>query len=168
MHAQAAAWLEQMVKKFDLASASVLDLGGREVYHTHIHGLFDNPVTVLDIRPDEGVDIVADAATWTPTDQWDVVLCTEVFEHTPAWPDIIRTAHQALRPGGTALFTCARDDRPPHSAIDGGDLRPGEYYANLTDKALTEVLQSGDWTSFSVYPSDGYFGDDDLYARATR
>ena len=40
-------------------------------------------------------------------------------------------AWNTLHPGGVLVMTCATDPRPPHSAIDGWDVRPGEWYANV-------------------------------------
>lgn len=142
----------------------VLDLGGRDVNGT-VHSMF-NKVRTVDIRPGEGVDIVADAADWVPDDQYEVVLCTEVLEHTPTWQRIIRTAQAALEPGGTLLCTCASRSRPPHSAIDGGPLREGEWYRNVSPAELYGELRN--WSDCEVIAADGVFGDDDLYAWAVK
>jgi hypothetical protein len=73
---------------------SVLDIGGRDVNGSPRH-LFSEQVTdytVLDIRPGDGVDIVADAATWDPDGQaWDVIICAETFEVLveAGWADVV-------------------------------------------------------------------------------
>ncbi len=168
MHPQAALWIADIVTSHGLTGApSVLDLGGRDVNGT-IHNLFHAKPRTLDILPSEGVDIVADAATWEPDALYDVVLCTEVFEHTPDWPQIIDTARFALRPMGTLIATCARDARPPHSAIDGGGLREGEYYANLSADVLAFTMSKYDWQGLAIVEADGAFGGDDLYCWAVK
>lgn len=122
-------------------AVSVLDIGGRNLNGT-TRALYPNadPYHVLDIRPDHGTDIVADAATWTPDRQYDFVLCTEVFEHTPDWAAICETILKALKPGGVAIMTCAGPGRPPHSAIEATGITPGEYYENVASEELHAVL----------------------------
>lgn len=166
MHPQAANWITQVVEKYGLQDApSVLDLGGRDVNGT-IHGLFNAKVKVVDIMDGEGVDIVADAATWEPDGEYDVVLCTETFEHSDAWWSIGMTALYALRTGGKFIATMASRDRPPHSAIDGLDLREGEYYQNIDPEDLAGFLTN--FRTFGLFAMDGYFGNDDLYCWAVK
>lgn len=121
---------------------TVLDLGGRDVNGNPRH-LFPNATeyTVVDILPGEGVDIVADAASWQPHQQWSYVVAAELFEHTASWPAICRTAYAALKPGGIFIVTTAGPGRPPHSMHDGlFRLLPGEHYANVPGLELQRVL----------------------------
>jgi SAM-dependent methyltransferase len=120
----------------------VLDLGGRNL-NGSARDAFPNAktYTVLDILPGEGVDIVANAATWEPPHQWDVIVSAECFEHTASWPAICRTAYKACKPGGRLILTTAAPGRPPHSGIDGEfRLHPGEHYANVPASELERVL----------------------------
>jgi predicted TPR repeat methyltransferase len=138
MHAEAFQWIAEHAP---LEPVNVLDLGGRDI-NGSARSAFTGGYTVLDIADGPGVDIVADAATWQPDMQWDVVVCAETFEHTGAWPAIVRTAHAALKPGGRLILTMAGTGRPPHSGIDGGwDLHPGEHYANIHPERLRAVLE---------------------------
>jgi cyclopropane fatty-acyl-phospholipid synthase-like methyltransferase len=165
MHDAALAFLTEQIQLHGLEDCErVLDLGGRDVNGT-VHSQF-NKVRVLDIREGEGVDIVADAATWEPDDAYQVVLCTEVLEHTGSWRSIIATAYEALEPGGILLCTCASRSRPPHSAIDGGPLRQGEWYQNVSPGELYRELKN--WSECDVIAADGVFGDDDLYGWAIK
>lgn len=165
MHPQAYRWLAHTIQAFGLETATVVDLGGRDVNGT-VHRLFTTRPFVIDIRPGDGVDVVADAADWKPDTEFGVALCTEVFEHTPRWPEIIATAHAALAPGGVLLATCASRDRPPHSAIDGGPLRDGEFYRNVSSDELTDALAG--FSDFCAVEADGHFGNDDLYCWAIK
>ena len=119
---------------------SVLDIGGRDVNGTPRPLFPAASYTVLDARPGVNVDVVADAATWTPDREYDLVLCTEVFEHTAVWREICATAVKALRPGGRLVVTCAGPGRSPHSAIEATDLQPGEQYANIEPNELDKAL----------------------------
>jgi len=130
---------------------SVLDLGGRNV-NGSIRELFPKATswTALDIRDGEGVDIVADAADWVPDRLYDVVVSTELFEHTPVWPEICATAFKACRPGGLLILTMAGPGRPEHSAVDGGPLRPSEYYGNVGPWQLRRVLEEVGFTDVVI------------------
>lgn len=139
MHPEAMAWVERHATDQPVA---VLDVGGRNINGSPRH-LFPNATvyTVLDIAPGDGVDVVADAATWEPDQVYDVVVCCEVFEHTDVWPEILENLHRALRPGGQMILTMAGPGRATHSAVDGGPhLRDGEHYANVEPAHLRSAL----------------------------
>jgi predicted methyltransferase len=148
MHPQAMAWVSQFATDQPI---SILDLGGRDVNGTP-RALFPTAdYTTLDILEAPNVDIVADAATWDPDGRrWDLVLATELFEHTPAWPAICRTAYQALRPGGRFVVTTAAPGRNEHSAFDGEVLRVGEHYANINPAQLATVLEDAGFSQVEV------------------
>ena len=148
MHDAAYRWVTQFGTGKPL---ELLDIGGRFINGSacdHFPGAF---ITALDIEPGPGVAVVADAATWTPPDsRWDVVLCTEVFEHTPHGQAIVATAAAALRPGGRLIVTCAGPGRLPHSGRDGGALRPGEYYGNVPASDLVQWLDAAGFVDVTV------------------
>jgi hypothetical protein len=150
MHEQAMAWIAQHATE---EPVSVLDLGGRDINGNPRH-LFPNAAvyTCLDLRPGDGVDIVADAAHWDPDGRrWDVVVAAEIFEHTSSWPAICRTALKACSRGGRFIVTTAGPGRPPHSAIDGlFRLLPGEHYANVPGPELERVLVEAGWRDVVV------------------
>lgn len=147
MHAEALGW----VQRYGTNEAMVaLEIGGRNINGTG-RGFFPNADwTVLDLTPGAGVTVVADAATWEPDREYDLVLCTEVFEHTEVWREIVQTAHSALRPGGRLIVTAACPPRAPHSAVDGAELRSGEHYANLDPDDLRECLSGAGFTDVVV------------------
>lgn len=154
VHEQAMEWI---AKHATTEPVTVLDLGGRDINGSP-RRLFPRAVyTVLDIRPGDGVHIVADAATWDPGDDlWEVVICAETFEHTAAWRAICRTAWRACAPGGRFIVTTAAPGRPPHSAVDGEfRLLPGEHYANIRPAELERVLAAAGWADVvtDVQPS---------------
>lgn len=149
MHVEAHSWVEQHAPR---EPGAVLDIGGRNINGT-VRSLFPfaTAYVALDIADGPEVDIVADASTWTPDRAYDVVVCCEVFEHTPTWPDICQTAFKACLPGGLFIATMAGPGRPAHSAIDGGwTLHPGEHYANVDPDDLRRVLIAGGWTDVTV------------------
>ena len=129
MHPEALAWVAAHATD---EPGTLLDIGGRDVsgpWGGSPASLFPNMWrVVLDIEPGPDVDIVADAATWQPNGRrYDVAVCMEVFEHTDTWPAILRTAHEALRAGGTLILTMAGPGRPPHGALGAPGLAQGEH-----------------------------------------
>jgi len=141
MHDEAFQWMSQFRTEDPIV---MLDIGGRNVNGTP-RLLFPNAVVyiVLDIEPGSNVDIVADAATWTPDREYDLVVSTECFEHAADWPQICVTAFKACKPGGRFIATMAGPGRPQHSGIDGGStLYAGEHYANVDGERLRDVLEA--------------------------
>lgn len=148
MHDAVRGW----VSEFRTADTlSVLDIGGRNL-NGDLKAMFPNavPYDVLDLRPAPDVTIVADAADWVPAREYDLVLCTEVFEHTPRWPEILMTAYRALRPGGWLIGTCAGPGRPAHSGIEATPITPGEYYENVSAGSVRAALEVQGWIEIEV------------------
>jgi hypothetical protein len=154
MHEEARAYVEG--RRTD-ERLSVLDIGGRNI-NGSVRDLFPNadPYVSLDIAEGPAVDIVADAAEWTPDRAYDLIVCTEVFEHTPQWPAILRTAAAACVPGGRLILTMAGPGRSPHGA-SGGPWDPPEHYENVDPDVLHAELVASGWTDVDVdfLPSPG-------------
>ena len=129
---------------------AVLEIGGRWI-NGGVRDLFPNadPYVSLDIVDGPAVDIVADASTWVPDRSYDLIVCTEVFEHTTEWPQILRTMASACVPGGRLVLTMAGPGRPPHGA-SGGPWEPGEHYENVDPEDLRRELAAAGWTCIDV------------------
>lgn len=163
MHEQAFDYVKKTVKKYG-PFKSVLDIGGRNVNGSPKE-LFPNAsYLTLDIVPGHEVDIVADAADWTPDQKFDCVITTETFEHTPRVEEIIQNIARMLKPGGRVIITCASSPRMPHSGIDGGRLHADEYYSNVEPESMYAYLEDARFFEIEVtkriYPNHG----GDLYA----
>lgn len=119
----------------------------------------------VDLQPGPGVDLIADAADYVHPDPVDVVVCCEVLEHARHAGAITANARRSLKPGGVFLMTCATDGRAPHSAIDGGQVRPDEYYRNVPADDYRITLEHVGFTidTLEVHPLRG-----DLYVKAHR
>lgn len=129
---------------------SVLEFGSRNINGSirDVIGKCDRFVGV-DIERGPGVDIVADASNViVDGPRFDVVACAEVFEHaTDATCKLMTSnAFTHLRVGGLFLATMAGPSRAPHSAVDGGPLRVGEFYRNVTSKLLERWLTAAGFT----------------------
>ena len=89
---------------------------------------------------------------------FDTFISTECFEHDPEYKESFLKIYSMLKPDGLFCFTCASTDRPEHGTqrttpMDSygtiGNLDGmSDYYKNLTEKDLNEVLPLG---SFSVW-----------------
>lgn len=165
MHAQALDFYRREL--CGLPRLRVVEFGSCDMNGT-VRSVYPNAASWfgIDLQPGRNVDLVADASKWTPDDTYDVCVIAEVFEHTADWPALIETAHRALVPGGILVASCATGNRPAHSAVDGGHLRDGEFYANVDPDDMRAALAG--WTSCEVIEADGHFGGDDLYVRAVK
>jgi hypothetical protein len=151
MHQQAFEWIAAQVARSARPAPSVLEIGSLDINGSvrplfpgasHYHG--------LDLVAGDGVDEVADAATWTPPRTYDVVVSAEVLEHAPAWRANHTMMWAATAPGGLLFMTCAADPRAPHSAVDGWDVRDGEYYANVGAADVRSLIAGWDAPDWSV------------------
>jgi SAM-dependent methyltransferase len=143
LHNEAMSWVAEVA---DRDARLILDMGGRDVggpWGGSPRALFaaDVEYVVLDIEPGGDVTVTADAATWVPDREYDMVIACELFEHTPDWPQICATAFKALRPGGRFVATMAGPGRPPHGALGGPSPGVGEHYANIKPYVLRRVLE---------------------------
>lgn len=116
-----------------------LECGARDVNGT-VRDLFPNTTWVgVDIADGPGVNVVADFADYTHDRKVDLIVSTEVLEHTPRWRDIIQAAARNLRPAGRFIVTAAGPGRAPHSAVDGGPVGV-EHYENIDPDDLGREL----------------------------
>jgi len=172
MHEQAKEFCSQIARETGDFHGQGLDIGGRDVngdcrtLWPHLQWVVVDQMPRNTLFPlDSNVTYIeTDASTWEPQSVFDLVLCTEVFEHTSEWIKIIETAHKALRVGGLFVITCAGIGRVPHSAIDGAELRQSEYYCNVSAEELGDQLY---WRGFVGNPIYNPLSND-TYCRAVK
>lgn len=139
MHASAFQFVRDAVAQAPLRRGLTVEIGGRNI-NGSVRGLFPGPYLSIDCRPGLGVDVVADGATYVPPTPAVRVVCCEVLEHTTDAPLICRQAYSMLDVSGLFIVTAAGPTRPPHSAHDGGSLRPGEFYRGVSTDDLSRWL----------------------------
>lgn len=158
-------------------TARVLDIGGADVNGT-VHKLVADRAAgglrldVLDVAPGPGVTIVADAGCrdyWRgrASDSYDLVICTETFEHMGEWRAAVFGASRVLCEGGWFIGTCASVGRRPHGARGEHEPPEGEHYANIRPDDLLAALEryfAEIHVEFSRRPE--LATTDDLYWRA--
>jgi len=163
MHHEAWCFLQE--QRALLNPETILDVGGQNVNGTPRDLWSDAEYTALDYYEGQGVGIVADASTWKPTKKWDMVICTETFEHIPTEKHlpILKMMAKATNPGSYLVFTCATDPRHRHAANGDPSISPDEYYGNVDPELLKKNLTKAKWTveEFIVNPHPG-----DIYFRA--
>lgn len=164
MHAEA---LSYIAAHIPVGVRSVLEFGSRNINGT----VRDLVPTVeryvgVDVMAGPGVDIVCDAGVVlvmddeeTPLDfkarLFDVVVCAEVFEHATdkACQAMCANAWRHLKDGGTFVATMAGPGRLAHSAVDGGMVRPGEFYRNVLAETLSRWLEAAGFAEFTIAPA---------------
>jgi hypothetical protein len=157
MHDAAFAWLTDLAvaiseaevdagRAFHTGQWRAIDVGaggelGKQVRHLWPWARWDT----VDWNPDTEPDVVADMTTLVlppalPAEGYNLVLCTEVLEHVPAWRALLFNCVRLVGPTGHLVVTTAGPDREPHSALDGGPLREGEHYANMDPDEMAATM----------------------------
>jgi SAM-dependent methyltransferase len=162
MHPEAAAFVALTAERLG-PFESVLELGGRAV-NGSVRRYFNGARYLsVDITPGREVDVVADATTYRPEDRFDAVVCTEVLEHVEDPDGFVATAWGSLRLGGVLILTMACPSRAAHSGVDGGPLRPGEFYRNVDPDLLARWLVGWKDAEIETHEDRG-----DMYAVARK
>lgn len=162
MHPEAFQFLADNAPK---TAKTVLDVGGRDINGSPRNLFPGAHFTAVDPIDGPGVDVVADITKWADERTFNVVICAEVLEHVKDWRAVVAACFQRVRPGGILLLTAATDGRDPHSAYDGGPVRPDEHYRNIPAAKLEAVLADVGAVRVEVetHPDRG-----DVYAAARR
>lgn len=126
---------------------SVLDIGSLDINGNN-RWLFSNYTYVgVDVGPGKNVDVVSKGHEYTSDQLFDIVISTECFEHDMYYPLTLENCANLTRPGGMFMFTCAttgraehgtRRTRPQDAPLLDGEW--GDYYKNLTEEDIREVL----------------------------
>lgn len=127
-----------------------MDQGGQNV-NGSIRDLFPTVTdwTAVDMHPGRGVDLVTDCGDYVHHD-CDLVVSTELLEHTPRGADIVKRAFESLKPGGYYIITTAAPGRAPHSAQGLPALPAGEYYGNIPPETLHGWLEEAGFVDIVV------------------
>lgn len=154
MHAEARAfvgrWAEEVFAGADPEGLFVIELGSRNTSGERVRDLFGGARYLgVDAVAGAGVDVVANAAEWSPPDEADLVVCCEMFEHTPRWREVVRNAYAMLRPGGRAVFTCAGPGRRVHGVNHDDPDQPG-YYGNVSASELRLAMAEAGFSEVGV------------------
>lgn len=133
----------------------VVEIGARNVNGTARDHFPNADWWGVDAQSGDGVDEVADGASWLPGAPVDLVVCTEVFEHTPNWRNIVANTFRMLVSGGRVVFTCAGPGRAPHGVNIDDPIQPG-WYRNISADELEEAMMLAGFAEIDVES----FGED--------
>jgi SAM-dependent methyltransferase len=152
MHPAVTQYVTALLDRFDLWGArDVLDLGGRDINGTTRY-LWPRAGSYLsvDICAGPGVDVIADAATLDLDGTFDLVISTELLEHTPRGREIVATAYRHLVDGGWFVATMAGPGRAPHAATGEGEPPDGEWYSNVSPVDLEWWIESAGFDEWEI------------------
>lgn len=158
MHLEAYAAVAQMVALLPWVPKRVIEVGSYDV-NGSVRPLFPEADSYigLDRRAGPGVDVVADALTYTPDGPVDLVVCCEVLEHDPHALALV--AHLLRWPTRAVALTFATPQRAPHSC-DGGPVLAGEWYAGVRVEDVCDVIRRHGatvvWAEDDSRRGDGY------------
>lgn len=152
MHDAAYIYVSYHAPRLNQPGVTVLELGGRYI-NGGVRPMFDKAAEYVsvDITPGRWVDVVADAADLDLGRQFDVVVSTELLEHTPRGAEIVAAAFRHTKSGGTFVATMAGPGRAAHSAEGKARMEPGEWYRNVEPAELDEWLE---WAGFDDWDID--------------
>ena len=121
--------------------ANVLELGSYNVNGSVRTMFLTGRWHGVDIRTGPGVDEVADARDYDGSEQYDLVVTTEMLEHCEDAGKVFESVYKSLKPGGFLIATMAGEGRHPHRN-DGEHFDPrmkgDEFYRNVTEETLRE------------------------------
>lgn len=143
MHDAAYQWVKRAVELYEInnhAPKVAIELGAYNV-NGSVRDLFPTVERWIgvDVRPGPDVDVVMPAEEFVPNEPVDLVVCTEVLEHTPNWRAIVYQSFYMLREGGELIVTAAGPTRAPHGC-NGGNVG-AEYYWNINEDDLAEAFK---------------------------
>ena len=138
MHPEAMEWVQRWAPGGPIVG---LDIGGRNINGAATDAFHpDSTWEVVDLHPGDRVTWVGDFVDYEASGMFDVICHVEVAEHALDWPMHLGISRDLLDVDGVLIFTAAGPGRAPHSALDGGGLRPDEHYENVQPAHLAQVL----------------------------
>jgi len=104
MHKSVMDWAKGQIEQNYLSSLNTLEVGSLNV-NGSVRELFSGDYHGIDIQEGPGVDEVIDAAKIEYSNEYDVVICTEMLEHAEDWRAVVNNIKKALTKGGHLLLT---------------------------------------------------------------
>jgi len=140
----------------------VLEIGSLDI-NGSVRRFFDScEYTGIDIGPGSKVDIVCRGEDFPEkAGRYDVVISTEVFEHTENWDLIFINMLRLMKRHGMIIFSCASWGRPQHgTSLFHSDSAPyvassNDYYKNLVSDDFFAAFQMEYWFSCHTFIKDG-------------
>lgn len=139
----------------------VLEIGSLNINGT-VRVFFDGcEYKGLDIGPGPCVDEICNGEDFgAAAGSYDVVLSTEVFEHTEDWDLIFLNMLRLMKKDGLLLFSCASYGRTQHGTrLFSAGAAPHvaastDYYRNLGAKDFNDAFNMGHWFADHCFVED--------------
>jgi ubiquinone/menaquinone biosynthesis C-methylase UbiE len=158
-------WLESVLKKIP-NNAKILDAGAGELankkYCTHLNyvsqdfcqyeGVGDNKGLQTGGWDTRQIDIVSDVSHIPETDaSFDVILCSEVFEHLPKHVLALSEFQRLLKEDGVLILTapfCSLTHFAPYHFNTGFNRYFYEHHLNSLSFVVTEISTNGNYFEY--------------------
>lgn len=135
-------WVKDNTPNF-FKQKSILDVGSLDINGNN-RWLFDDcRYFGVDLYKGRNVDWVGDILSFHASEQYDVVISTEMLEHDHHWEDSIEKMYALTKSKGLFVITCAGTGRPVHGTFDAMPKdSPATllYYCNISAGMLKEVM----------------------------
>jgi SAM-dependent methyltransferase len=136
--------MEEVVEKYDLKEANVVDVGSYDINGTY-KALFTGKYIGADNSPGPNVDVLMDSDEWKNMENVDAVISGQTIEHVTDVEAWMKELYRILKPGGI-LCIIAPTEGPPH------------YYPiwvrNYPEVLLREVIVAGGFEIISSVVND--------------
>jgi len=134
---------EAWIGELPSGNLDVLDIGGRiQPYRPLLHGRPRRYVAV-DMRASPLVDVIARAEQLPlRSDEFDLVICTQVLEYVPELRAVIAEIYRVLKPGGSLLLSMPAIF-PPDSVQDLWRFTPASIRLLLSRFRDVEIRAEG-------------------------
>lgn len=134
--------------KKDVLEVGSLDINGS------IRSLFNKCNYIgLDVGEGKGVDIVCPIHLYDKPETFDVVVSTEMLEHSQTWEKDLAQMYDNLRPGGILILTCASNTRQEHGTTrttPGDAPFTNDWYRNISIADFASILSPGLFHTYSI------------------
>jgi hypothetical protein len=154
----------QNVKQFFpdfFIGTNVLEIGSLDI-NGSVRRFFEScEYTGIDIGPGPKVDIISNGEDFPErAGKYDVVISTEVFEHTENWDLIFLNMLRLMKRHGIVIFSCASWGREQHgTSLFHSDSAPyvaatNDYYKNLVPDDFIAAFKMEYWFSCHTFIRD--------------
>jgi len=153
MHREAFIYVQKQLAalNLDFPNADVVELGSYIVNGT-VRPLFPETRSYVgvDVRAGSGVDVVEDASLYRPEQPVDLVVSTEMLEHSPKQSLVIKNIWRMLKPGGYLILTAAGVERVPHNNDGNHGMPTDEFYNNVSEADLSRWLKAAKFEDIDI------------------
>lgn len=143
MHADAFQFVKQIADT-KVIREPIIEIGSRNINGSARDAFSGCKYVGFDIAGGNGVDVIIDITktkSKAHLGKYRTIITTETLEHVlPA--SIVPAMFDYVSGDCQVIITCATGKREPHSAVDGGHLRGGEYYGNVDPSELKALIMA--------------------------